>query len=264
MTKWDEYILPYEKAVENAEKTLLSLPITYGFAHDKNGNVKVGAGGKFILEGEESEERIKAIDEYDKAVAVLESAKAYKGLGFSERCANKGLFTVLDEPREAFIGKERERLTKAYLEQFGRDVKGGKTRGLIFCGNAGTGKTIFSAAIAQRLCFSGVSCRFIFMPDLLEKILKALGFNSKTGAHSLITDTLDKRFIVIDELGRALTANNKGALFELFDTLWTAGCSYIITSNSTVSGFADSMDAACFDRLRSCSTFVSFEGESYR
>lgn len=123
---------------------------------------------------------------------------------------------------------------------------------------------MFSAAIAQGLCFSGISCKYILMPDLLEAIHKATSYKIKRSAHSVITEAFDKRFIVLDEVGRSITKGNEGALFEVFDVLWGAGKSFIITSNMTADEFMHTLDAACLDRILSSGDVVSFEGASYR
>lgn len=258
---WTGYVDQYSREMYLAQDALLSHPCGSPFKHDSKGNI-IWEGGKPVLSDEHDEEHTKLCVAYDNAAAAWNNAKRYRDAMFPDRCAERGIFARLQEPQRAFMGKNREPLTKAYLTQFGTDIKSGKQRGLIFCGNVGTGKTYIAAGIAQRLCFSSVSCRYILMPELLERIHKAVSYKSGKSVHSVICDTLDSTFVVLDEVGRSLTAGNTGALFEIFDILWNGKYSYIVISNKSVEDFMSNIDSACLDRLNG--TFVSFEGESWR
>lgn len=258
---WQDYVNQYSREMYLAQDALLSHPGKSPFKHDDKGNI-IWKGGLPILSGEHDEEHDRLCKIANDTTTAWNNARRYRDALFPDKCAERGIFARLQEPQNIFIGEDREPLTKAYLTQFGADIKAHKKRSMIFCGNVGTGKTYTAAGIAQRLCFSSISCRYILMPDLLDKIHRAMSYKSSRSVYSVISETLGSSFVVLDEVGRTLTANNTGVLFEIFDILWNGNYSYIAISNKSVNDFMNNIDAACLDRLTG--SFVSFEGESWR
>lgn len=260
---WKEYVAGYDTEAKKQEDALLAHPSQGGFKRDDRGRI-IFEDGKPLFEVQEDSERVRIGGDYDKALASLAGAKLFRSALFPDNCAKRGLFASMNEPRKAFIGGGREPLTKAYLAQFGRDIRSFKKRCLMFCGNVGTGKTYAAAAVSQVLCMSGVSCKYILLPELLERMRRATSFSSRRSIASVLYDALNARFLVLDEVGRALNADSSGLLFLLFNELWTGPYSFICTTNFAMNDFIKSMDVAILDRIRDWGEFVSFEGKSYR
>lgn len=262
---WRRYVAQYEAEASRArEKTMTYAPIRLSVGNNPDGGLIFAMIDPLADEPKKRAERDRDAIANDKAEEALFRARLYRDAGFPDNCAKRGLFSMLSEPQDAFVGVERKPLTKSYLAQFGADVKANKRRSMIFCGNVGTGKTRIAASVAQGLCMNGMKCRYVLMPDLLERLRKATSFKSDKSAHAIIQEVFNARFIVLDELGRTIGRDNAGLLFEVFDALWTGGYSWIATSNIDAQKVVNTLDAAILDRIRDGGEIVSFEGQSMR
>lgn len=97
---------------------------------------------------------------------------------------------------------------KAYnaAHNFCKEIESGNmhTRGLMFCGSIGSGKTFLAACIANRLLSKGIEVLFAVVPDLLDTI-KATYDQSKNSDYEREINILDSArnvpLLILDDLG---------------------------------------------------------------
>jgi DNA replication protein DnaC len=136
--------------------------------------------------------------------------------------------------------------------------------GLLLWGNVGTGKTYFSACIANALIDNGVSV----LTTNFAKIINALsGFNI-ADKNSYINDFNRYKLLVIDDLGAERQSEfAQEIVFQVIDARYRSGQPLIITTNLTLNEIRNPQNAMCsriYDRIIEMCVPIQFEGESRR
>lgn len=264
-TERERYLERYEAARSAAEEHLhIYPPASMEFGALPDG--KFGLTVTDPLEGDKERQaaREKDIEAYNSKDEAYAGAMLYYCANFPDNCYERGLFSAMSEVQNAYIGDKRQALNKAYLAQFGKDIKTMRRRGLILCGNVGTGKTHIAAAVAQGLCMNRVNCKYVLLPSLLSRLRKAQGFGAKSAIDDVINNALDARFIVLDEFGRTNSTDTKELMWIVIDRLWTRKRSFMLITNISAKSLFGGMDTAMKSRLLDWGEVVSFEGADKR
>lgn len=118
-------------------------------------------------------------------------------------------------------------ISKRYVEHFDRMLEKGK--GLMFLGNAGTGKSFMAGCIANALIDKGVKCLITNFPRILNEVSGM--FEGKQA----YTDNLNNyKLLVIDDFAIERETEYTAEIVQnVIDSRYRAGLPLIITTNLT-------------------------------
>ncbi len=168
------------------------------------GQVRVNFCDCFHCDKCEGEGRI--FHENEKGISYLmdcECARLKKRLHVVEEAGIPGKF--VDADFDSYIKHHRSQgIAKRVAEDFIEDfIKSKKdfSRGLVFMGAPGLGKTHLAVAIIKALTLDkGIHCRFVDFFQLLADIRH--GYSEDMSDQAIIKPYLDARILVIDELAK--------------------------------------------------------------
>lgn len=153
---------------------------------------------------------------------------------------------------------------KTFVEKFG-EIKE-KGLGILMFGNAGTGKTFYSACIANKLMQLNCAVLSFNLSGYLAEIRKDFDMAEE----KLLEAVRNADLIVIDDLGSELVSESFGKekLFNLIDTIYREKKCVIITSNFSSKQLSEHLrfngSDKILDRLsEKCKSFL-FDWESRR
>lgn len=195
----------------------------------------------------------------------MERDKQYMRQVLSRKFENS-LLTPFFQEKEFNKIPESEIKTKLkeYIEAFNPKT----SKGIIFIGDVGTGKTTLLACTCKELILKGYACLFIKMSSLLDKFINACSFDSEDSVEKLKSWLLKFDFIVIDDLGREkYTEKRLEIAFDIIDDLMNYKKCIGITANPAMIEKLKSIPdfGAILDRLfEMCGIQEVFKGESYR
>jgi DNA replication protein DnaC len=139
--------------------------------------------------------------------------------------------------------------------------------GLMFVGDAGTGKTRLAASIVRALVEQEAAAVFQSVPTLLARIRASYGGSGAREAQ-LMAALLDADLVVLDDLGaEQVTDWTLDRLFVVIDTRYLRRAPVIVTSNLLPNALIERMGitgARLVDRLSETCRVINFEGESQR
>ena len=121
---------------------------------------------------------------------------------------------------------------KAAAEEFARKFRSERdTRGLLFYGTPGAGKTHLLGAIIKYLTLEkGIACRYVEFMLLLSDI--RAGFSSNRGHLEILRPLVQVPVLVIDELGKERgTEWERSMLDELISRRYNAGLTTLFATN---------------------------------
>lgn len=224
---------------------------------------------KFTVQGYNIDKTIEVADCDCEAKAFeakqCEIDKQHKKLILSQKFENS-LLTPFFQEKEFKKLPESEIKTKLkkYIEEFNPKT----SKGIIFIGDVGTGKTTLLACTCKELILKGYSCLFIKMSNLLDKFISACSFDSAESAEKLKYWLLQFDFIVIDDLGREkYTEKRLEIAFDIIDDLMNYKKCIGITANQDMIAKLKKIPefGAILDRLyEMCVIQQRFKGESFR
>lgn len=133
------------------------------------------------------------------------------------------------DPKIAGTAKD---IAEEYADKFSRET----TRGLMFYGKAGSGKTHLAVAIARRIIETKqIQVRFARVVDLLSEIRKTFDENESYRTENesdLIKKYIAVPLLVIDDLGSEKTTDwVRQILYQIIDERWIEQKPIIVTSN---------------------------------
>lgn len=150
---------------------------------------------------------------------------------------------------------------KNYADKFPEFKKDGK--GLILCGNVGTGKTYLAACVANALVDQD---RRILMTNLPRLINKLQGMFE--GKQKYIDSLNTYELLIIDDLGvERKTEYVQETVFNIIDARYRSGLPFIITTNLTTDEIKKPQDleyARIYDRILERCFPIKMEGASRR
>lgn len=149
---------------------------------------------------------------------------------------------------------------KAYAEEFAQNLAAG--RGLIMCGNPGTGKNHLATAMAKAIKEQRKTVLRVKATEFLDAYW-AKDFGERD---AWIRELALVHLVFIDEVGRSSsTANAQNAFFRLIDARYEAMRPTIVLSNLDRQGLIDVLGDAAYDRLTEAGAQrLTFDWESRR
>ena len=149
------------------------------------------------------------------------------------------------------------------VNRFLQDVRCGKFRTLVLCGNPGTGKTHLAAGLLYEL--GGL---FRLSDVIREEYEAAKSFTAKYTQAELIRRYGKASFLVIDEIGRtesgATATVEKHCLYRIINERYNNRLPAVLISNLSQKDFIAYLGQASVDRLTESADFCIFDWESYR
>jgi len=151
---------------------------------------------------------------------------------------------------------------KSYLTAFSERLTLG-TSGF-FCGNCGTGKTMFGCIIVEDVCRQGYQAHYTTAWKMIQQIRR--GYSAGGSVSQYINEYISKALLVIDEVGvQNGTADERVLLYQVIDGRYNEQTPTILISNSNDPVKDGYLDLRTVDRLKEARGFsFYFEGESYR
>ncbi|MFT6818370.1 MAG: DNA replication protein DnaC [Myxococcota bacterium] len=159
---------------------------------------------------------------------------------------------------------------------------GEPTRGLVFHGNVGRGKThLLCALVGELILEHGVSARFVEFSHLVADLKVA--FERKSGAADVLEQLVEVDVLAIDELGKGRNTEFEGTVVdEVVSRRYNSNTPLLGTTNYTpgaASGFAnanlarpqatapmlsDRLGERVYSRIKEMCDFVPVQGEDFR
>ncbi|QRN86153.1 ATP-binding protein [Clostridia bacterium] len=136
-----------------------------------------------------------------------------------------------------------------------------KHKGMYVYGTVGSGKTLLTSCIANRLLEHNIELLFISVPDFLDEI-KAT-FNQKGNQEmDLMNQVRNVRVLILDDLGaHTYTDWSAGRIYNIINYRASNNLSTIITSNLSVDGLAEALDERTSSRVMQLCTLYRLETE---
>lgn len=152
---------------------------------------------------------------------------------------------------------------RTYIEAVNR----GQERGLVLCGNPGTGKTLLSSIIVSALCLRRLMVWMAVWPELLRTLEECRRFDSERPASEVIAELKDLDLLVIDDLGVPVVCppeREKAYLYEIIDARYRSSKPLIMACNLQHKELSGYLGDRCWDRVRERSALLAFSGKSRR
>lgn len=136
--------------------------------------------------------------------------------------------------------------------------------GLILKGPVGTGKTCAAIALMRVALDNKLSCYFIPMMSLLDKIMT---LRDKDEAYNFEQRLRTTKLLVLDDLGGEYSGKSdwvKSKIAAIIGERYDRKLSTIITTNLTIGQLKAEYDERMIDRLKSTNQLVTLGGDSLR
>ncbi|WP_227766254.1 ATP-binding protein [Zhaonella formicivorans] len=136
---------------------------------------------------------------------------------------------------------------------FVADVLNNKpTKGILFCGPVGSGKTFLAASIANALITHGKEVLFAVVPDLLDEIRSAYFQQPEQGNNELLlTDAARKaEILILDDLGaHNYTEWTINKLYSIINYRVNNGLPLVVTTNLELAELEEKLGLRITSRL---------------
>jgi DNA replication protein DnaC len=151
-----------------------------------------------------------------------------------------------------------------YAANFPDHMKTG--RGLILCGNPGTGKTHLAIGIAHHIIQAGCTVGFISVMNAVRRVRESYRRDSEETEREAIASFAKPDLLILDEVGQQRgTDDEKVILFDIVNARYEATRPTLVISNLNVTGIEGYLGERVFDRLREGGgRAVQFKWESFR
>lgn len=207
--------------------------------------------------------RQKAYDEEQKRIADAKRLERTAVLKIKSNMDLKYRNVSFDGLTETKYNARQIKLCKRYVDKF--TMLSEKNQGLLFYGNAGTGKTHFACCIANALMDRCISVRVESFVKILEK---AGSFASKRDEESYIESMCKAKLLILDDLGaERCTDYGLEIVYNVIDSRYRTGKPMIVTTNFTLDEMKHPSNIRLeriFDRIFEVCYPVEFSGPSLR
>lgn len=138
--------------------------------------------------------------------------------------------------------------------------------GMIFTGQAGTGKTHLSTAIANAIIPLGYSAVFITASDAMRSIKRTYEPSSLMTESDAIDALVAPALLILDEIGmQNRTDHEKQLMFEIINKRYERVKPTILLSNLSSADLKEFLGERIMDRMRQGGgRMIGFEWDSYR
>lgn len=166
-----------------------------------------------------------------------------------------------------FESFDRDLMSKAYETalSYAQSFDKNDGRGLIFTGNAGTGKTHLAAAIAGKIIDEySLFVEFVSFVELLADIKAA--FSERSGKDVMLEKRMkEAALLIIDDLGREKRSQfTDELLYRVVDFRYRNKLPLIITTNYDLKSLSERIDYAVLSRIIGICRAVDMNGMDYR
>ena len=167
---------------------------------------------------------------------------------------------------ESYIPKNKEmdytmRLTKRYVEVFDKS----KPMNLLIYGSYGVGKSHLCVALQKELMKKGVTCIFVFLPDLLDMFTDTYNKNSELTEGEIMRALKSVDLLVIDDVAAEGTLSQFALRKQASIVNGRQGAHTIFTSNFGPDELFDVLGERIFSRmLNKDSEICEVNGENDR
>mgnify|MGYP001952081485 CR=1 FL=1 len=249
----EEVRMRFRHEIDAAVKTETYCPICKGLD-----NCKMLAQGWQVLFDEEAADTYKMpqfryrMCKFKKEQELQEKEKVILSPRFQQRTFET--FRVTPDNEKAF------QAARFYADELSLNT----TKGLMFIGNPGTGKTHLAVAILKKALSKGISCAFVLVPKLLEEIRRSYSSNDESRSEN-ITRTVTKRLVVLDDIGAERTTDwVQEQLYLIINDRYENMQPTIVTSNCNIQELEKRIGLKTVDRLSEMCQVVPLVGKSWR
>jgi DNA replication protein DnaC len=163
---------------------------------------------------------------------------------------------------EAANDGDKKALNKAmeYVERFNDS-----SRGLLFLGPCGTGKTHLAVAITKALIQKAVEVAFVTVAELLSSLRATYDDTSRISEQNILDHMGKVPMLVLDDLGaEKVTDWTKDRLYLIVDRRYREARPIIVTTNCDVKELEDHVGMRVFSRLHEMCEGVPMRGQDRR
>ncbi len=156
--------------------------------------------------------------------------------------------------------KKVVQLAKEFLEIYSVD-----SRGLIFMGGCGTGKTHLAVALLRDLIAKGHSGLFYNVITLLDELRSTFDEGSSLSQWPILEKIQDTDILVLDDLGAEKTSGwVNDRLYAIINHRYENKKPIIVTTNREITELRDQVGNRIYSRLMEMCRTVIFAGKDYR
>lgn len=155
----------------------------------------------------------------------------------------------IDKDGKSYFEKANQALKCSY--QFIRDIESGKlSKGLLFTGPVGCGKTHLVAAIANELLAKEHDVLFLVVPEFLDELRATFGDAGEFSESQLINRAQKVEVLILDDLGAHNFSDwTKNKIFNLINYRVNNGLPTLITTNYLPSTLSEVVGSRTVSRL---------------
>jgi len=155
------------------------------------------------------------------------------------------------------------KLSKRFVNEFGTELWKGVA--LMLWGNAGNGKSLLAASVANELEGKGKTVVFISMPNLLQKIRNTFNNNNKESEDEIMKALHTCDLLIIDDIGtEKVTDWVEDVIYRIVDGRYTRKKPIFVTSNLNPDDLGAKIGPRSMDRLTEMCQSIHNKATSYR
>ncbi|MGI5891956.1 MAG: ATP-binding protein [Bacillota bacterium] len=129
-------------------------------------------------------------------------------------------------------------------------IAGKTSRGLLFEGDVGRGKTFLAAAIANKLLENDVDTLFLVVPEFLEQLRYTYQNDSQSNESQLMNKAANVPVLILDDLGAHNFSDwTKNKIFTLINYRLNHQLPCVITSNLSIDQLNNVIDSRTVSRI---------------
>lgn len=140
-----------------------------------------------------------------------------------------------------------------------------QTRGLLFTGGFGTGKTHLAASIANYLISQLYPVMFGNITNIISSIRSTYHSNSQLTEENILEMLTDVEILIIDDLGKENTSSNtRSLIYQIINRRYEEEKLIVATTNLNSQQLTGKIDAAAISRLYEMCQPVKLTGPDWR
>lgn len=175
---------------------------------------------------------------------------------------------IIEQDKEITIhARAMAQKTLEASQEFVHTLAEGKaSRGLIFEGEVGRGKTFLAASIANALVEKGVNLLFLVVPEFLEELRYTYQQDSPDSEEEIMGKAENAPVLILDDLGAHHYSDwSKNKIFTLLNYRLNHHLPCIITTNLSVDEMGQAIGSRSVSRIMEmCDYYFLFSGGDFR